>query len=86
MNPTQRLLVGATGESEVVVTPELTVGYRVPGMPLVYGTPFMIWLMEVASTNAAAPYLPGGLGIGRHRGERQASCGDARRTHGDGDR
>lgn len=60
MNPTQRVPVGATGQSAVVVTPELTVGHRVPGMPLVYGTPFMIWLMEVASTNAAAPYLPEG--------------------------
>jgi predicted thioesterase len=60
MNPTQNVPVGAAGETSVIVTPELTVGHGVPGMPLVYGTPFMIWLMEVASTSAAAPYLPQG--------------------------
>ena len=60
MNPTQSVPVGATGEASVVVTAELTVGHGVPGMPLVYGTPFMIWLMEVASNNAAACYLPDG--------------------------
>lgn len=60
MNPTSNVPVGATGESTVVVTPELTVGHGLHGMPLVYGTPFMIWLMEVASTNAAAPFLPVG--------------------------
>lgn len=60
MNPTRNVPVGATGESTVVVTPELTVGHGLQGMPLVYGTPFMIWLMEVASTRAAAPFLPAG--------------------------
>ena len=60
MNPTQRVPVGASAESRVAVTPELTVGHGVPGMPLVYGTPFMIWLMEVASYNAAAPHLAQG--------------------------
>jgi len=60
MNPTRNVPVGATGESTVVVTTQLTVGHGVPGMPLVYGTPFMIWLMEEASTNAAAPFLPAG--------------------------
>ncbi len=60
MNPTQSVPLGATGEASVVVTAELTVGHGVPGMPLVYGTPFMIWLMEVASNNAAARYLPDG--------------------------
>ena len=60
MDPTQSVPVGAAGEASVVVTPELTVGHGVPGMPLVYGTPFMIWLMEVASYRAAAPYLPHG--------------------------
>jgi fluoroacetyl-CoA thioesterase len=60
VNPTQSMPVGATGEASVIVTPELTVGHGVPGMPLVYGTPFMIWLMEVASYSAAARYLPDG--------------------------
>jgi predicted thioesterase len=58
--PLARILPGMSGRKEVVVTPELTVGGHVPGMPLVYGTPMMIFLMEVASGEAVAPHLPPG--------------------------
>jgi predicted thioesterase len=59
--------VGMTGEAEVVVTPELTVGGHVPGMPMVYGTPFMILLMEVASGQAVKAHLPDGyVSVGSH--------------------
>jgi predicted thioesterase len=59
--------IGMTGEAEVVVTPEITVGGHVPGMPMVYGTPFMILLMEVASGRAVAAHLPEGyVSVGSH--------------------
>jgi len=59
--------VGMTGEAEVVVTPEITVGAHVPGMPMVYGTPFMILLMEMASGRAIKGHLPEGfVSVGSH--------------------
>ena len=58
--PLAKILPGMTGRKEVVVTRELTVGAHVPGMPLVYGTPMMIFLMEVASGEAVGPHLPPG--------------------------
>jgi len=68
--------VGAIGTRSQVVTRELTVAHSHPEMPEVYGTPFMICLMEVAATQAAAPYLPEGwVSVG---GQRQASGCDAR--------
>jgi fluoroacetyl-CoA thioesterase len=58
--PLASIKPGMTGRKEVVVTRELTVGGHVEGMPLVYGTPMMIFLMEVASGSAVAPHLPQG--------------------------
>jgi len=50
-----------TSASETVrVTRELTVAHLVPGMPEVYGTPFMIYLIEHAAANAIKPFLPPG--------------------------
>jgi predicted thioesterase len=43
-----------------VVTREITVAHYRPGMPEVYGTPFMIYLMEVAAANAIQNALPEG--------------------------
>ena len=60
MNPLERVTVGMTGTETVVVRPALTVGHHVPGMPMVYGTPMMIYLMEVASANTITPVLPDG--------------------------
>src|SRR5947209_20084501 len=58
---------GMTGEAEVVVTPEITVGGHVAGMPMVYGTPFMILLMETAAHNAVRAHLPEGyVSVGSH--------------------
>ncbi len=62
-----KIEIGMTGEAEVVVTPEITVGGHVPGMPMVYGTPFMILLMEIASGNAIRAHLPEGfVSVGSH--------------------
>jgi fluoroacetyl-CoA thioesterase len=59
--------IGMTGHAEVVVTPDITVGGHVPGMPMVYGTPFMILLMEVASGRAIRDHLPEGyVSVGTH--------------------
>ena len=48
------------GRQQEVVTRDLTVGGHVEGMPLVYGTPMMIMLMERASGSAVAGRLPSG--------------------------
>ena len=66
-DPLANIVVGMTGEAEVVVTPEITVGGHVPGMPMVYGTPFMILLMEIASGRAIRAHLPEGfVTVGSH--------------------
>lgn len=49
-----------TGSETTVVTREVTVAHFHPAMPEVYGTPFMIYLMEVAASNAIQPFLPAG--------------------------
>ena len=58
--PLANVSVGMTGRYEEVVTPELTVGGHVEGMPMVYGTPMMIMAMEIASARAVVPHLPPG--------------------------
>jgi fluoroacetyl-CoA thioesterase len=60
MNPTASLAVGMEGTERVVVREELTVRHHLPTMPAVYGTPMMIYLMEVAAANAIHPHLPQG--------------------------
>lgn len=60
MNPLEKVAAGMTGEKVVTVTPDMTVGHFVPGMPLVYGTPIMIMHMEMASGAAITPHLPPG--------------------------
>lgn len=50
--------VGASGSEEIIVTHEMTVAHRVPGMPEVFATPMMIYLMEIASGNAIQRFLP----------------------------
>ena len=59
--------LGATATRSVVVTRDLTVAHYHPGLPEAYGTPMMIYLMEVAAGEAIASYLPEGwesVGIG----------------------
>ncbi len=60
MNPLESLVVGQRGTESVVVRAELTVRHHLPRMPAVYGTPMMIYLMEVAAANAIHPRLPDG--------------------------
>lgn len=60
MNPSFNIAIGASGEASVVVTPELTVRHLLPSMPAVYGTPFMIFLMETAAGEAIQSSLPPG--------------------------
>jgi predicted thioesterase len=52
--------VGASASQSVVVTRELTVAHFHPDMPEVYGTPLMIYLMEVTAAEAIQKYLPEG--------------------------
>ncbi len=52
--------IGLSAERTESVTAEKTVGHFVPGMPLVYATPIMILLMELASGDAISPHLPQG--------------------------
>ena len=52
--------VGASAAQSVLVTRDLTVAHFHADMPEVYGTPMMIYLMEVASAAAINPYLPSG--------------------------
>jgi predicted thioesterase len=60
MNPLEKVTAGMTAEKLVTVTPEMTVGHVVPGMPEVYGTPTMILHMEMAAGSAVQPFLPAG--------------------------
>ena len=59
-DPLKGVQVGMTGRQQELVTRDLTVGGHVEGMPLVYGTPMMIMLMEKASGLAVAGHLPPG--------------------------
>jgi len=52
--------LGATATKSVVVTHDLTVAHYHPGMPEAYGTPMMVYLMEVAAGEAIQPFLPDG--------------------------
>lgn len=49
--------VGLKGEAAVMVSRENTAAAAGSGSLLVYGTPYMIALMEQAACNALAPYL-----------------------------
>ena len=60
MNPVRGIAIGAEGKASVVVTRELTVRHFRPNMPEVYGTPLMIYLMEVAADEAIQSSLPAG--------------------------
>ena len=60
MKTTDHIPIGASASKSVIVTRELTVAHFHPDMPEVYGTPLMIYLMEVAAAAAIQPYLPEG--------------------------
>lgn len=61
MNLADKIPVGTTNEQTIQVTDELTVGFSVAGMPMVYATPQMIQHMEVVCAAAIAPLLPDGF-------------------------
>ncbi len=52
--------LGATATRTVQVTREMTVAHFHPGAPEVFGTPIMVYHMEVTASDALAPYLPNG--------------------------
>jgi predicted thioesterase len=59
------ITVGMSAERILVVPREHTVGYFVPGMPMVYATPMMILEMEMASGDAInADLEPGWITVG----------------------
>ena len=60
MKPAAAIPVGASATQSVIVTRELTVAHFHPNMPEVYGTPLMIYLMEVTAAEAIQKYLPEG--------------------------
>jgi predicted thioesterase len=60
LNPTENITPGMQGRETTIVTREITVAHFHPEMPEVYGTPFMIYLMEVAASLAIQPALPPG--------------------------
>jgi fluoroacetyl-CoA thioesterase len=60
MKATSAIPIGASASKSVIVTRELTVAHFHPDMPEVYGTPLMIYLMEVAAADAIQKFLPEG--------------------------
>jgi fluoroacetyl-CoA thioesterase len=58
--PLLKIPVGASATTSVEVTREMTVAHFHAHMPEVYGTPMMIYLMELAAARAIQPYLPEG--------------------------
>jgi predicted thioesterase len=55
-----RIPVGAWASIKETVTRDKTVAHFHDDMPEVYGTPMMIYQMELAAAKAIAPYLPPG--------------------------
>lgn len=60
MEPSANVIIGMAAAVSIVVTPDMTVGHFVPGMPQVYATPMMILHMEMAAGLAVAAALPPG--------------------------
>jgi predicted thioesterase len=58
--PTSKIAVGAQGTFTMPVTREVTVAHFHPEMPEVLGTPFLVYAMEVAASNAIVAALPPG--------------------------
>jgi len=55
-----RIPKGAWASLREVVKREMTVAHFHEGLPEVYGTPMMIYLMELTASKAMEPYLPAG--------------------------
>ena len=59
MKGTDNIPVGVERTNSVLVTREMTVAHFQEHMPAVYGTPIMIYHMEVAAAELIQDYLPG---------------------------
>jgi fluoroacetyl-CoA thioesterase len=60
MTTTAKIPVGATATREIIVTREMTVAHFHADMPEVFGTPIMIYHMEVTASDAIHKHLPEG--------------------------
>ena len=60
MKATANIPVGAAASQTMEVTREMTVAHFHAHMPEVFGTPMMIYLMELAAAEAIQQYLPEG--------------------------
>jgi len=63
----ERIPLGASATRSITVTREMTVAHYHPHMPEVYGTPMMIYHMEVAADDAIMKFIPEGwvtVGVG----------------------
>lgn len=60
MTATANIPVGAVATREIIVTRDMTVAHFHEHMPEVYGTPIMIYHMEVTAEQAIRDYLPDG--------------------------
>lgn len=60
MQVTAGIPEGAAAEKSQVVTEEMTVAWHHPDMPPVFGTPIMIYQMELTAAAAIENYLPEG--------------------------
>ena len=60
MNATANIPIGATATQEIIVTRDMTVAHFHEHMPEVYGTPIMIYHLEVTAELAIRDYLPEG--------------------------
>src|SRR5687768_2541853 len=64
MKATGKIPVGATATQEIEVTRDMTVAHFHEHMPEVYGTPIMIYQLEVTAEAAIRKYLPEGWSTG----------------------
>ena len=60
MKPTENIVAGTAAERTITVTREMTVAHFHDEMPEVFGTPIMIYHMEVTASDAIQNLLPEG--------------------------
>jgi len=60
MSVTEKIPLGAAATREIVVSRDMTVAHFHEHMPEVYGTPIMIYHLEVTAETAIRDYLPDG--------------------------
>lgn len=60
MRVTEQIPVGASATRDIVVSRDMTVAHFHEHMPEVYGTPIMIYHLEVTAETAIRDYLPEG--------------------------